>query len=171
MEFSSSIRFDSLILSILLFFSTTFLALPAAFPARKLCIRWSVLAHPAICTGASGDLYWCIRRSVLAHPVICTGASGDLYWRIRQIVLEQPKNCTAATGKLYCRSCWCSIMIENIELESLHGAFQFYVDTNLRTRKPKQPHMDNFHHKLQNKQPHMPFLRVDLCIYMSCRHF
>ena len=35
----------------------------------------SVLAHPAICTGTSGDLYWRIRRSVLAHPVVYEGQS------------------------------------------------------------------------------------------------
>ena len=36
---------------------------------------------------ASGDLYWRIRWSVLAHPPICTSASGDLYWSIHRSVL------------------------------------------------------------------------------------
>ena len=75
MKLSSSIKFDLLILPILFVF---FYDLPIASGS----ISGPKIAHPAICTGASGDLYWRIRRSVLAHPVICTGASGDLYWWI-----------------------------------------------------------------------------------------
>ena len=71
MKLLSLIRFDLLMLPIH-FFSITSLALPATFPGRKLWIRRSALAHP-----------W----SVLAHPAICTGASGDLYWHIQWSVL------------------------------------------------------------------------------------
>ena len=80
MKLWSSIKFDSLILPILFVFLYD-------LPIASGSISGPKIAHPAICTGASGDLYWRIRRSVLAHPAICTGASGDLYWHIQWSVL------------------------------------------------------------------------------------
>ena len=66
MKLSSSIKFDSLMLPIYFVFFYDLHIASGSISGPKI-------AHPAICTGASGDLYWRIRRSVLAHPVICTG--------------------------------------------------------------------------------------------------
>ena len=84
MKLWSSIRFALLILPIILFFFYD----P---PSSSGSVSGPEIAHPAICTGASGDLYWRIRRSVLTHPVICTGASGEL---------------SGTPGELYCSYRW-----------------------------------------------------------------
>ena len=65
MKLSSLIKFDLLIFPIFLVFFYNIPIASGSILARKLCIRRSVVAHPAICTSASGDLYWHIRRSVL----------------------------------------------------------------------------------------------------------
>ena len=63
MKLSSSIKFDSLILPILFVF---FYDLPRASGS----ISGPKIAHPAICTGASGDLYW---SDMQGDPSVFTG--------------------------------------------------------------------------------------------------
>ena len=63
MKFSSSFRFDSLIMPIFFIFFYDNHSASGSISGPEI-------GHPAICTGTSGDLYWRIRRSVLAPAQI-----------------------------------------------------------------------------------------------------
>ena len=67
MKFLSSIRFDSLIMPIFFIFFYDHRSASGSISGPEI-------AHPAICTGASGDLYWRQYRSPDA-PVQITGCA------------------------------------------------------------------------------------------------
>ena len=73
MKFSSSISFDSLIMPIFFIFFYDHRSASGSISGPEI-------AHPAICTGASGDLYWSLRET---QVLICTEQQLNLskVWR------------------------------------------------------------------------------------------